>query len=795
MEVRDFTPRPYQGPMMDFMLENERCAIWAGMGLGKQQPNSEPVLTPDGWVPMGSLKVGDYVIGADGHPTQVLGVFPQGVHETVKVTFTDGAFCHVGWEHLWYVQSPQQKSQGKVGYVMTTRQLVDSDIRRKMGNRTEAYWHIPVVKPVAFKEKALPIEPYTLGVLLGDGALATGATVCTDKEIIDTIGANLLREHETCEYVGYGSIAGLAPALRDLGLLGTRFWEKFVPEQYLRGSVAQRHALLQGLLDTDGSPLEDGGVEFSSTSARLIEAVVELTQSLGGIARVSDWRVTRCQTGEGRLSCRVNVKLPADLPTFRLPRKLAKWAPPTKYPPARKIAEVEVVGSEEATCIKVAAADSLYVTRDYVVTHNTSATLMALDVLMMAEDDPILVIAPLRVANDTWVSEVDKWAQTKHLVVVPITGTAANRQDAVRRKAPIYTVNYESLPWLIEYWGDRWPYRTVVADESTKLKSFRLKQGGKRAQALAKVAFTRIKRFIQLTGTPSPNGLLDLWGQIWFLDRGARLGRTFSAFRDRWFQKDYSGHGYRALPHAQAEIHDAIRDICLTVEAKDWFDLHQPIVNNILVDLPVRARRAYQEMEKQMFTELESGHSLEAVNAAARTMKCLQLANGAAYTDESGKEWTELHDQKIQALDEILEESAGAPVLVAYHFKSDLQRIMKAYPHAINVGTDAGLRRAKAGEGRLWLGHPASMGHGVDGLQYHCNQLVFFGHWWDLEQRLQMIERVGPTRQFQAGMDRPVFIHNILARNTVDELVLERVQTKREVQDILMDAMKRRKKL
>ena len=139
MEVRDFTPRPYQGPMMDFMLENDRCAIWAGMGLGKQQPNSEPVLTPNGWVPMGSLKVGDYVIGSDGHPTQVLGVFPQGVHETVKVTFTDGAFCHVGWEHLWYVQSPQQKSQGKISYVMTTRQLVDSDIRRKISNRTEAY--------------------------------------------------------------------------------------------------------------------------------------------------------------------------------------------------------------------------------------------------------------------------------------------------------------------------------------------------------------------------------------------------------------------------------------------------------------------------------------------------------------------------------------------------------------------------------------------------------------------------------------------------------------------------------
>lgn len=421
----------------------------------------------------------------------------------------------------------------------------------------------------------------------------------------------------------------------------------------------------------------------------------------------------------------------------------------------------------------------------------TVSTLTALDALFLAgEDKPALVLSPLRVARTTWPEEARKWRHLRHVSVVPVVGTEAERRAALRQDASVFATNYEQLPWLTEYYGKRWPFRTVVADESTKLKGFRLRQGTKRAKALARIAHTHITRFVELTGTCAPNGLADLWGQLWFLDQGQRLGRTFDAFRTRWFQQSYDGFGYSAMPHAQGEIQERLRDICLTVDAKDWFDLREPIVNNIYVELPPQARRMYREMERQMFTDI-AGHGIEAVNAAARTGKCLQLANGAAYIDDAGN-WKEVHDAKLDALDDIIEEAAGAPVLVAYQFKSDLARLLRAFPQGRPLDQDPQtIVDWNAGRIPVLFAHPASAGHGLN-LQDGGNILAFFGLNWNLEERLQILERIGPVRQLQAGHDRPVFIHNILARDTVDELVLERIETKREVQDILLAAMKRR---
>ncbi len=420
----------------------------------------------------------------------------------------------------------------------------------------------------------------------------------------------------------------------------------------------------------------------------------------------------------------------------------------------------------------------------------TTSTLNALDALQFIDSAPVLVLAPLRVARTTWPEEAGKWDHLAGMNVMPIVGSEAERISALRMDAPVYAMNYENLEWLVERWGERWPYRTVVADESTKLKSFRLRQGGARARALGRVAHTKIKRFVQLTGTPSPNGLQDLWGQAWYLDAGQRLGRTYSAFTQRWFQASPDGYGVKPLAHAQTEIQDKLRDLCLTVEAKDWFDLRAPIVNNIFVDLPIKARKHYREMEKEMFTEIEA-HQVEAFGAAARTIKCLQIANGAAYVDDAGN-WKDLHDEKLLALESIISEAAGAPILVAYHFKSDLARLRRAFPQARPLDADPRtIAEWNAGRIPVLLAHPASAGHGLN-LQDGGNSIVYFGHWWNLEERLQILERIGPTRQMQAGHDRPVFVHNIIARDTVDELVMQRIETKREVQDLLLDAMKRR---
>ena len=441
----------------------------------------------------------------------------------------------------------------------------------------------------------------------------------------------------------------------------------------------------------------------------------------------------------------------------------------------------------------------------------TVSTLNALDVLELVEPGPALVTAPLRVAEHTWPDEAKKWRHLRNLEVVPIIGDARARKRALAKvggdSANVFTINYENLPWLEETLKDMrmpWPFPKVVSDESTKLKGWRGSQqrnkqgtefvrgaGALRSRVLARIAFAHAAHFIELTGTPSPNGLIDLWGQAWFLDQGARLGRTFDAFKQRWFRPKRDGFGIEPLPHAQDEIQARMRDLCLSLDPRDWFDLHEPVRNVIHVHLPAKARALYDDMERKMFAEI-AGHPIEAFSAAAKSMKCLQLANGAAYVDENAEAWVEVHDAKLQALESIVEEAAGMPVLVGYQFRSDLARLQKAFPDGIHLGTSEGLRDAKRGKGRVWFGHPASMGHGVDGLQEHTNIAAFFGTGWNLELHLQFIERIGATRQMQAGKDRPVFLHYLVARDTVDELALARMETKREVQDLLLEACKRR---
>lgn len=433
----------------------------------------------------------------------------------------------------------------------------------------------------------------------------------------------------------------------------------------------------------------------------------------------------------------------------------------------------------------------------------TGMVLNAIDIMQLTSElsRPTLILGPLRVAREVWSDECAKWSNLSHIVVSPIVGTEKQRLAAVRKDASVYTANYEQIPWLVAHYKDKWPFQMIVADESTKLKSFRLNQGGRRAGLLGKVAWLKsVERFINLTGTPSPNGLIDLWGQQWFIDQGKRLGMTYSAFIERWFYRlpndggQYMGR-LTAHRHANDEIQGRLKDVTMSLDPKDWFDLKEPIHNVIKVKLPPKARAIYKDLEGQMFSELESGHDIEAFNAAALTMKCLQLANGAVYVDEGEGEnisrFTQpIHDEKIEALESIIEET-NTPVLVAYNFVSDKERITKHFGADVaDLSTKAGMARFKAGHARIGVAHPKSVGHGVDGLQDITNVLVRFGHDWNLEERMQMVERIGPTRQAQSGHERPVLIYDLIAEDTVDETVLERHKTKRDIQDLLMASMK-----
>jgi hypothetical protein len=415
---------------------------------------------------------------------------------------------------------------------------------------------------------------------------------------------------------------------------------------------------------------------------------------------------------------------------------------------------------------------------------------------MCGASRPTLVLAPVRVCKSVWPQEAQKWDHLHNCEVTPITGSAKEKRIAIKKDTSIHAVNYESLQWLVEHWGKDWPYYHIVADESTKLKSFRTRQGGKRARALASVAHTRVKRFTNLTGTPSPNGLQDLWGQLWFVDKGERLGKSYKAFTDRWFTQNYSGFGHTiAGDYAPDEIYDRLRDVCLTVDVADYMDIRKPIVNNVYAYMPNQAAKVYKEMEDELIIELRN-HTITAANAAVKTQKLLQLANGAIYRDRSVEDdndprsriYEVVHDAKLDALDSVINESGGEPILIAYHFNSDKERIMRAFKQ-VKLYSDENEVLWNKGRIAAMLVHPASAGHGLN-LQFGGRRIVFYAHNWSLENRLQVIERIGPTRQKQAGFDRAVYITNILTANTVDQMVLDRVDDKKSVQDTLMEQFK-----
>jgi hypothetical protein len=350
----------------------------------------------------------------------------------------------------------------------------------------------------------------------------------------------------------------------------------------------------------------------------------------------------------------------------------------------------------------------------------------------------------------------------------------------------------------------------ILVHNCTKLKNHRLTQGGQRAQALSDVAFydpkkptdVLVDRWINLSGTFSPNGLADVWGPMWFLDQGSRLGRSYSAFENRWFgylrAKDaVNAHKTRikriAFPHTFAEITGLIKDVTISFDPKDWFDVKYPIVERIYVDLPPTVRGKYRAMEREMFTQI-AGYDIEAFASSGKVIKCLQLANGAVYTGSEEEivadvsHWVEAHDEKLQAVEEVIEEAQGAPVMIVYHFKPDLVRLKKRFPEGRHIHTKQDEDDFKAGLIEIAFVHAQSIGHGVDGFQNVCNIIVFFAISWDLETHDQIIERIGPMRQMQAGLDREVMVYLILARNTVDELVDRRLVMKRATQDATFDS-------
>lgn len=444
-------------------------------------------------------------------------------------------------------------------------------------------------------------------------------------------------------------------------------------------------------------------------------------------------------------------------------------------------------------------------------TGKTSASIYTFDALrMFGEARKGLILAPRRVAQQSWPDEIVKWRESfGHLKIAAAIGTPAQRLAALRSGADLVAINYDNIEWLIDTVGDAWPWDTVFADESTRLKGLRISiqtsskgnefitgQGSSRAKALSHVAHKKVRRWVNLTGSPAPNGLQDLWGQMWFVDRGRRLGNSFTSFKDRWFRSVPGSSGHHAqiepMKFAQREIEDLIRDVCITIDARDWFDIQEPVESVVKVQLPPKARAAYRDMEKKLFAELESGQEIEAFNAGSKCQKCLQLANGAVYTDDKGT-FEETHTEKLDALKSVVTEANGESMLVRYTHKSDAKRILKAFPKfRMFDDNPKTLKEWNAGRIPGMVLHAASAGHGLS-MQDGGRCLTDFSTDFNLEHDEQIIERIGPTRQAQSGYDRAVYRWRLIAEDTIEEYsALPRIKTKASVQDSLKSAMKRR---
>lgn len=416
----------------------------------------------------------------------------------------------------------------------------------------------------------------------------------------------------------------------------------------------------------------------------------------------------------------------------------------------------------------------------------TVSTLTAINALIFEELEinTVLIVAPKRVVDSVWTQEAEKWEHLRHLRFSRISGNEAQRKQALKEKANVYLISRDNIAWLCGlYGGGMLPFNTLVIDESSSFKNHK----SVRFKALRKVA-PSFERIVLLTGTPAPNGLIDLWSQIYLLDRGERLGKTISEYRARYFTPGQRNgeivYNYKIKTTGEEEIYAAIKDICLSMKAEDYLDMPEKIDNVISLDMPSSIAAKYKEFEREKVLELLAGE-ITAVNRAVLSNKLLQFANGALYDDD--KNVHEVHSLKLDALEEIVESCGGKPVLVAWTFRHDRDRILnrlKKYK-PVQLSTDKHVADWNAGKIQVMLMHPASGGHGLN-LQAGGNTIVWFGNTWSLE-----LEQQFNARLYRQGQQhKQVIIHRLVVKGTLDVDVIRSLQSKSDKQDGLLKAIK-----
>ena len=906
---------PHQQVAKDFMVQHPHCGIFLDIGGMKAQPLSALVLTPTGFIPMGQVTPGTVVVTPDGTHAPVRSVHPQGMRPIATMMLADGRRIQADPEHLWVVANGTDRYRGRTK-VMTTAQIA-ADLRASNGSPK---WAIQAIIPADLGEWSSVLDPYLLGLLLGDGGFTQSPPMFSnpDDEIVGTL-ADLLPIGMTVKPTHPGSIDHrlstaddhlgrnnvLTDELRRLGLYGCGSGEKFVPAALLHSSVADRHALLQGLADTNAS-IHGSNFVFDLKSQQLAKDAAWLVHSLGGRASV---RELTLRTGPyaGNRYYRIIAQLPNSLPPFRASSRASRWRPHNEghrrsYDPAFvSITDIELSDTEtEMQCISIDHPDQQYVTDGFVRTHNTLSTLAALFEARPAGH--ILVIAPLAIARSTWLDEIEKWGiplRTKSLIVdendrqltkearlqrfadvftdpptmyfinremltqpsnavnkLVVSGSGAARTaDQIRILDVLSTTGGLPTEDLIDHIRDedaasgskpttkkalneaikqvmtdglverrrfdcegcqgrgcpecsfglidqmpvvrkngrdviQWPFATVIIDESQGFKD----STSNRFKALKRVR-PAIERLIELTGTPTPQSLLDIWAQMYLLDQGKTLG-SYTAFRAKHFIPTAHIDGrpikWQILPGAEAQIYQAIAPYVMSARN---VSLQLPPVTRTQVNitLPKDVMTAYRDFARDQVLLLAMPDpkdprriTITADNAAILHGKLVQFASGTIYLDED-RNHTVIHREKLEMLEHLISNASGS-VLVAYRYVSEKQEIL-AYlakrGHAVEAfdGSRDMVRRWNAQQIPVMVVHPASAGPGLN-LQDGGHTLI----WHTLPDPLEHYQQLN-GRLARPGQANPVTIYELVTKATRDAALPGKLAIKAKVQQGLIDAV------
>lgn len=786
---------PFQKVSVEYSNHRDSIFITDQMGLGKCLSINSIVFTPLGKRKIGSIRVGDKVIGSNGQPTSVIGVYPQGIKDLYRVTFNDNSSVLCCKEHLWSVSSRNNHKY----ITLTTAQLMNSDgivnIKGTGHNKNKFYeiktyykerngnnkWHIPIINPIKFEQcDSLPISPYLLGLLIGDGSMFKSIRFEVHKddfdELLSTIPNELYNETKPQKNNRIASFFRIRNKLKKLGLFGKYSHEKFIPKNYKYSSIDNRLSILQGLMDSDGTAGKYC-TEYCTTSKQLANDVQELVETLGGIARLKTKIPTYIYKNEkrkGRKAYRLNIKLPSNMELFRLYRKRSQHNKSTKYPVKRYIKDISFEKRSEAVCISVDSVDQLYATDHCILTHNT---VQAISILQHKDIFPALIIVPANL-RENWQREFNSWLPDRTVHILKTTRKV--------RLADVYIISYGSVPTFCKGL-QKVPFKSIVLDESHMIKN----EKAKRTKAV--LTLKTIPNKIAMTGTPILNEPYELMPQLDFLDV------LEDHFGGRWnFVHKYApptSNGYWTEYGAanEEELQLELRKSCMIRREKEDVLSELPPKTRQIIFLPLSNYKMYYEVERDSVNwykqKLEKNENLTKLQIEAMAAKkkmdrdplaeklvrvsaCKQAAT--EYKMKAAIEWI---DNALEQIDKL--------VVFTYH-RDAIDQLMNVY-HDQAVYLYGGMtnkvtstiEKFKTDKNiKLFFGSILSTSTGIDGLQGVCNHAAFLELGWN-----PSIHEQGEDRLHRIGQLDNVNIYYLLGSGTIDEYIYDLIIEKGETID------------